>query len=152
MTMFVSQAQSILDRYEAKRKEAGLEFTPPEEKADLGRYAFPADLFEQIYMGVVTGLLTEWIVHLLTFTYSGLQQLLPHNTKPKSEEEQVASLINELSSSTKIAGEAIKKLQDQGVKSDEAQAAVDLLMEAIQEEIIAKVQKSKASQSEPSCK
>ena len=144
MSLYVSEAQSILDRFGEKKEKAGLRFSPPDENAELGEYAFPADLFEQIYMGLITGLLTEGVVHLMMLAYGGLRQLFPEGHEHNTEEEQISALIEKLDSSTKLAAEAVKKLQDQGVKADEAQAAVELLIEAVKEEIANKVRKRKS--------
>ena len=143
MTLFVAPAQSVLDRFEAKRQAVGLEFTPPDKDADLGRYAFPADVFEQISMGLATGLLTEGIVYLLHLSYVEWEKRRTKAAK-NSAEGRTDFLVREIQASTKIAEEAIQKLQDQGVKSDQAKAAIDLLLEAVDDELVERVRQSKA--------
>ncbi len=132
MGLLVPEADRILARYEAKRTAKGFEFTPPPEKAPLGRFAFPADVFMTIFLGVITEVLAHATVYLLSLPFHRRQSVSGAEPKPPPA-EGVASLIAEVKKSTNVVQEAIRKLQEQGVNADDANAAVELLLESVQE-------------------
>jgi hypothetical protein len=130
MDLLIPDGEQILSRYESKRKARGFEFTPPAEKAALGRFAFPADVFLTIFLGVITGVLTQATAYLLSLPFRKKESGPESRISPPSD---MGSIIMEMKKSTTILQDAIDKLGEQGVNAADANVAVELLLESLQE-------------------
>lgn len=121
--------EELLAAYERKRAACGLEFTPPEEKARLGKYAFAGDLISQIMVGVATGILA----HIAKQFYDWAKASL---TPPVAPEDVVKRAIE----SSRDIEDGIRLLEQQGIRAGEAKAAMELLKQAITEVVLPKTQ------------
>jgi hypothetical protein len=140
MGLIVSDAQSILDRFEAKRKQAGLEFTPPEGKAALGRFAFSAGVMEVIYLGLLASYLTKSIIEVALWGASkARQESPPEPVSLTSIQGRVEAILGQDEPTTSIKEEAVAKLQDQGVNADEARKTINLLVETAKDYLVQEI-------------
>jgi hypothetical protein len=119
--------QEIMCAFESKRAQQGLEFTPPEEKAHLGRYAFAPDAVTQILIGVTTAVLADIAKALFVWAKSRM-------TSQKSPDE----IVTEAMRSAHAIEEGIRLLSQQGIRSAEAKAALELLKESISDAVVLK--------------
>jgi hypothetical protein len=121
MTRTSPGVDTYLERYEAKKAAAGLTLRPPPDKADLGEYAFAPDVIAEILIGVISGVLTEAVLHLVKAAWK----------KKDDPADTVRDVVAEIGTSTTAIRDGIRKLEGQGVRTDDAKAAVDLLVESV---------------------
>ena len=120
-----NSVQEILASYEQKRLAKGLKFTPPDEKAQLGKYAFSDDIITQILVGLISGVLVE--VAKAAFAWG--------KERFKKEQKLPKAAVKEAVVTSSAAREGVKLLTEQGIRGSEAEQAVHLLAESISESL-----------------
>lgn len=131
MSPLVNDAEHIIVRFENKKVERGFSFSPPPEKAAMGEFAFAQDVLNVILIGVVSGLLKDIVVFLLKAPIKGWRS----SNEPTAAESVVAA-CEEVFEKTRSLEEGIRKLTQQGIRAEEARVAMDLLKEALGEELL----------------